>query len=106
MLNIFASLKVYAGKWAPKANMVDDNNQPIENPRNLTEAEVASIFSAIVVPSEYGNSVEFTRVGGGKSYIPLDRDSTLGIGDIVDVTKAKILTLEKQGEDDILRVVI
>lgn len=106
MLNIFASLKVYAGKWTPKTNMVDENGHPVPNPRSLSAEEIATIASAIVVPSQYGNSVQFSRVDGGMSFIPLDKESTLGIGDTVDVTKAKLLTLCKQGEDDIVRVVI
>jgi hypothetical protein len=106
MLNIFASLKVYAGKWTPKTNMVDETGHPVDNPRSFSNDEIATIFSAIVVPSQYGNSVEFTRKDGGKSFIPLDKESTLGIGDTVDINKAKLLTLCKQGEDDIVRIVI
>lgn len=106
MLNIFASLRVYAGKWTPKQNMVDENGRPVSNPRSLSAEEIATIASAFVVPSKYGNSVQFTRVDGGMQFIPLDKESTLGVGDTVDVTKAKILTLCKQGEDDIVRIVI
>lgn len=106
MLNIFASLRVYAGKWTPKQNMVDENGRPVSNPRSLSTEEIATIASAFVVPSKYGNSVQFTRVDGGMQFIPLDKESTLGVGDTVDVTKAKILTLCKQGEDDIVRIVI
>ena len=43
MLNIFASLKVYAGKWTPKQNMVDENGHPVPNPRNLSAEEIATI---------------------------------------------------------------
>ena len=108
MLNIFASLKVYSSKWTIKQNMVDENGYPVPNPRSFSDEEIATIASAIVVPSQYGNSVQFTRVGGGMQFIPLDKESTLGIGDTVDVTKAKLLTLCKIGEDedDIVRVVI
>lgn len=105
-MNIFASLKVYAGKWTPKQNMVDEEGHPVSNPRSLSTEEINTIAYAIVVPSQYGNSVQFTRVGGGMQFIPLDQESTLGIGDTVDVTKIKLLTLCKQGEDDIVRVVI
>ena len=45
-------------------------------------------------------------VGGGQCYIPLDRDSTLGVGESVDLHAAKLKTLSKQGEDDIMRVSI
>lgn len=104
-MNIFASLKVYQGKWSVKT-MRDENGNVVENPRSFEPEEIAFISSAKVVPSEYGNSVEFLRVNGGKSYIPLDKNSTLGVGDTVDLTVAKVLTLEKPGEKDIIRIVI
>lgn len=103
-MNIFASLKVYAAKWTVKA-MYDEKGNPVPNPRNFDAEEIAFILSAKVVPSEFGNSVELLRRDGGKSYIPLDKDSTLGVGDVVDLKTAKILTLEKKGEKDILRIV-
>ena len=45
-------------------------------------------------------------VGGGLTFIPLDQNSTLGVGEVVDLTKAKLLTLGKSGENDIYRVSI
>lgn len=45
-------------------------------------------------------------VGGGLTYIPLDQNSTLGSGELVDLTKAKLVTLGKSGESDIYRVSI
>lgn len=104
-MNIFATLKVYASKWSIKT-MRDENGNIVANPRSFDAEEIAFISSARVVPSEFGNSVEFTRVNGGKVYIPLDKNSTLGVGDEVDLTVAKVLTLEKPGEKDIIRVVI
>lgn len=103
-MNIFASLKVYAAKWTVKVTK-DAEGNIVPNPRNFTKEEIDYILHAEVVPSQFGNSVELTPISGGKSYIPLDRDSTLGVGDIVDLTKAKLLTLEKQGEKDIIRIV-
>lgn len=94
MSNIFAKLRIYAGKYQ------------VTNRRNFTAEEIAEVSLAIVVPSQYGNSVEFNRKSGGKSFIPLSRDSTLSVGDIVDMDKAVILTLEKDGSDSILRVEI
>jgi hypothetical protein len=43
---------------------------------------------------------------GGLTFIPLSQDSSLGIGEEVDLTKAKVLTLGKSGEADIFRVSI
>ena len=93
-MNIFSSLRVYAGKWEVKSI------------RGFTEEEIKSVVQAVVVPSQYGNSVQFTMAGGGLTFIPLDQNSTLGSGEIVDLTKAKLTTLEKSGEADIYRVTI
>lgn len=93
-MNIFNSLRVYAGKWMIKAS------------RAFTQEEIAAVKSATVVPSQYGNSVCFMMVGGGQTYIPLANDATVGVGESVDLTKAKLLTLSKEGESDINRVSI
>ena len=93
-MNIFNSLRVYAGKWEVKSN------------RDFTEEEIKAVVHAVVVPSQYGNSVQFTMIGGGLTYIPLDQNSALGAGETVDLTKAKLVTLGKAGENDIYRVSI
>ena len=41
---------------------------------------------------------------GGQSYIPLDQNSSLGIGAIIDLSKAQLVTLQRPGENDIYRV--
>lgn len=91
-MNIFASLKVYAGKWMESAVRVFD------------QEEIDAIESATVVDSQYGLSVCFFLRGGGQTYIPLDKNSTLGSGDAVDLNKAKLVTLSRAGEEDIHRV--
>ena len=91
-MNIFASLKVYAGKWSEKEI------------REFSTEEIEAISMAIVVPSQYGNSVQFIRKGGGMSFIPLDQNANAGVGDMIDLSKAKLVTLEKEGEADIYRV--
>ena len=93
-MNIFSNLRVYAGKWSVKET------------RNFTADEISQVSQAVVVPSQYGNSVQFTMVGGGLTYIPLDQNSTLVSGEIVDLTKAKLVILGKSGENDIFRVSI
>ena len=45
-------------------------------------------------------------VGGGLTYIPLDQNSNCATGEVIDLTKAKLTTLEKSGEADIYRVTI
>ena len=93
-MNIFSTLRTYAGKWGVKSS------------RAFTQEEIKAVESATVVPSQYGNSVCFMMVGGGQTYIPLANDATVGVGESIDLTKAKLLTLEKGGESDINRVSI
>lgn len=91
-MNIFSGLQVYGGSW----NVVKS--------RSFDAEEIALISKAEVVASEYGNSVCFHMKSGGMTYIPLSRDSSLSIGDSVDIAKAKLLTLHRDGNDDIMRV--
>lgn len=93
-MNIFSTLKNYAEKWSVKSS------------RAFTQEEIQAVESATVVPSQYGNSVCFMMVGGGQTYIPLANDATVGVGESIDLTKAKLLTLKKGGESDINRVSI
>lgn len=91
-MNIFAGLQVYGGKWN------------VTSERNFDAEEIAAVKKAEVVASEYGNSVCFFMHGGGQTYIPLSNQSSLGVGDTVDLSKAKILTLHRDGSDDITRI--
>lgn len=92
MANIFSTLRVYAGKWNLKSS------------RDFSPEEVKAVASAVVVASQYGNSVCFTMVGGGQTFIPLSQNSAKAVGDSIDLTSAKLLTLEKSGESDIFRI--
>ena len=93
-MSIFSSLsKIYAGKWA------------VKNSRSFTPEEINEVNKAVVTSSDYGNSVCFFLKSGGQGYIPLSNDSTKGVGEEVDLKSAKILTLSKQGEADITRIV-
>lgn len=91
-MNIFDTLQVYAEKWQ------------VKNSRNFTEDEQKAVESATVVNSDYGLSVCFMLVRGGRTYIPLSNNSSLGVGASVDLKTAKLLTLGKTGEADINRV--
>lgn len=91
-MNIFAGLQVYAGKW----NVIDS--------RGFNAEELSMIQRAEVVPSEYGNSVCFFMKSGGQTYIPLSNQSSLTPGDSVDLEKAKLLTLHRDGSADITRI--
>lgn len=91
-MNIFSALRVYAGKWSEKET------------KSFTSEEIALVDKAEVVESNYGLSVCFFMKAGGQSYIPLDQNSSAAIGDVIDLSKAQVVTLEKKGEKDIFRV--
>ena len=93
-MNVFDGLQVYGGSW----NVV--------NSRSFDEEEIAAVSKAEVVSSQYGSSVCFFMKSGGQSYIPLSNTSDLCVGDTVDMTKAKLLTLHRDGDGDIMRVSI
>jgi len=91
-MNIFAGLQKYATKFQVKESRV------------FNAEELADVVSAKVVASQYGMSVCFYMHDGCQKYIPVSRDSVCQIGDVVDINKAKVLVLEKDGADDIVRV--
>ena len=93
-MNIFSALPIYAAKWA------------IKESRGFTQEEISSVNEAVVVSSTYGNSVCFFMKSGGQTYIPLDINSSVGVGELVDLNKATIVTLERQGDNDIMKVLI
>ena len=91
-MNLFSSLRVYGGKWAEKAS------------RKFTQDELALVTKAQVVESQYGNSCCFFMANGTTMYVPMSTDSKSGVGDIVNLNEAEIVTLEKAGEKDIQRI--
>lgn len=93
-MNIFNAIRVYQGKWQ------------VKNTRNFTQEEIDAVQSASVVDSQYGLSVCFILRSGGQSYIPLDQNSTKSVGDSIDLSKAQLLTLGREGDNDIMRVSI
>lgn len=91
-MNIFKALKVYAGKWQ------------FSNKRAFSDEEVNAVDTAKVVSSKYGLSVCFMMKGGGMTYIPLDQNSSLSEGDVINLKSAELITLHRDGDDDIYRV--
>lgn len=91
-MSIFASLQSYGTKWAVKEE------------REFTKAEIKEVASASVVDSEYGKSVCFVMKSGGTKYIPLSNNSDLASGDDVDLKSLKAIILERDGDEDIVRV--
>ena len=91
-MNLFSNLKVYGGKWSEKSS------------RKLSQEELALVDKAQVVESEYGSSCCFFMKNGTTMYVPMSQDAKSGVGDMVDLSSAEIVTLEKQGEKDIQRI--
>ena len=92
MVSFLDDLRTYAGKWSVKSS------------RKISPAEAGEISSATVKSSDYGLSLCMTMHKGGQKYVPISRDSSLAEGDNVDVNSINIITLEKDGESDIMRV--
>lgn len=94
MTNLFESgkLTIYGDSWRVSAR------------RAFNDGEKNAVSKATVVNSEYGYSVCFMLKRGGKSYIPLSNTSSLGVGDEVDMNTAQLLTLSREGDNDIMRV--
>ena len=76
----------------------------VSDSRNFNDNDKALIASARVVSSDYGLSVCFLMRNGHNTFVPLSKMSTLKAGDTVDINTAKILTLSKEGEEDIYRI--
>jgi hypothetical protein len=91
-MTIFDGKKVYGGNWT------------VADSRSFNADEINAVSTANVVASEYGSSVCFHMKSGGMCFIPLSNTSSLSVGDSVDMTKAKLLTLERSGSADIVRV--
>lgn len=91
-MNIFSALKVYEVKWQ------------VSNKRAFSDEEVNAVDTAKVVSSKYGLSVCFMMKGGGMTYIPLDQNSSLSEGDVINLKSAELITLHRDGDDDIYRV--
>ena len=92
LVNIFSGLQVYGGSWN------------VSSSRSFDDEEINAVSKAEVVASEYGNSVCFFMKSGGTTYIPLSNTSSLSVGDTVDLKSAQLLTLHRDGNEDITRV--
>lgn len=91
-MNTFTTLTSYKGKWKVKSI------------RKFTEEEIKSITRATVIRSKHGNSVKFTITGGKLAFIPLDQNSNLEVGKVIDFTKVDIVILCKTDKKNINRV--
>ena len=99
--------KDYFEKLLPeyKDILVENNGWSESGRRHFTQDEIDAVERTIVVASQYGNSVCFYFKSGGETSIPLSQFSTLTIGDSLDLKTAIIITLSRDGDDDIYRVI-
>lgn len=72
--------------------------------RNFTVEEINAVESTEIVASTYGLSVRFAMKGGGITYLPLASSSAKRVGESIDLTTAKLITLGKKGAGDIYRI--
>ena len=91
-MSIFDSLKKYASSWT------------VKDRRAFSHEEMDCVKDAVVVESQYGLSAKFTLKSGGVAYIPMSENSALGLGESIDLSKVQLLTLGREGDNDILRV--
>lgn len=91
---IFAAgnCRLYAGNWEKIAE------------RSLSDAEKSCITRAEVVESQYGPSCCFFLTTGQRAFYPVSSNSDLKVGDAVDLEKAKIVTLYREGDGEITRI--
>ena len=82
-----------------------NNPWKVVNSRSFSETEINAIRSNTVVESQFGKSVCFFLKGGGQSYIPLsNRGADAALGSSIDMSNAKLVTLHRDGDGDIVRV--
>ena len=99
----------YNNRYATNKKDVQINTEEkwhVRERRPFTQEEIDVVRDNVVVECDYGYSVCFFLVGGGKTYIPLSDNASVGMGEPVDMTKAQLVTLSKKGENDILRIEI
>lgn len=82
MENVFETLPFYGNNW-----------ECLEV-RYFNERELASITKAEVRASEFGRSMCFFMSNGKKTFIPIDKESTLNIGDEVEPDKVQLKKLK------------
>ena len=92
-------------QYSEKLLIEQEHGWRVKESRPFSPDEIVAVKRAEVVASQYGNSVCFFMNGGGQSYIPLLSTSSLTVGDSVDLKTAKLVTLCREGDDDIYRVI-
>lgn len=91
-MGLLDGLRSFASSWE------------VTGSEKLSAADIKSVEKAEVVSSKFGLSACFFMKAGGRKYIPLSRDVEAEEGDLIDLRDATVLTLSKDGEDDIMRL--
>lgn len=91
-MGLLDGLRTYASSWE------------VTSTQKLSAADIENVEKAEVVASTYGLSACFFMKTGSRKYMPLSRDVEAEEGDLIDLRDAKVLTLSKDGEDDIVRL--
>ena len=91
-MGLFNNIKTYATGWALKAT------------NKMSAEDISAVDRAVVVDSKFGKSVCFYLKAGGQAYHPVAQDSQLSVGQTVDLSAVEVVTLEKSGEKDIIRI--
>lgn len=91
-MSFLSNLRLYAGSWG------------VTSREKISAEDKAAIASAEVVESQYGPSVCFHLKSGGTKFLPVSRDTDCKVGQSVNLDNAEILTLSREGDDDIYRI--
>lgn len=91
-MGLLGRLRVFGSKWEETAR------------ENFSKEDIKAVRKAVVVESDYGHSVCFHLNSGGVSYMPVSRDTSSKIGQVVDLEDAEVLTLSREGDEDIYRI--
>lgn len=91
-MGLLDGLRIYASSWE------------VTSTDKLSASDIKSIEKAEVTSGTHGLSACFFLKAGGRRYMPLSRDVEAEEGDIIDLHDVKVLTLSKDGEDDIMRL--
>lgn len=95
-MGILDSLRLYRGKWEESGRS------------NFSASDIEETASAKVVASDFGHSVCFVLKNGGMKFMPISNTSkaSVAVGDTVDLSKAEVITLSREGDADIQRIEI
>jgi len=94
-MGILDSLRLYRGKWEESGRS------------GFSASDIEAVASATVVASDFGHSVCFMLKSGGMKFMPVSNTSKpTEVGESVDLTKATVITLSREGDADIERIEI